>query len=633
MSATLREHAHRWAASFNRRRGIEAAASAAGLAMGLGALVLVLASFALAPWVLLTATTLGVAGIALWSALRWRAQRIHPAAMAARVDAHARTQDLMITALAIERGDASGDEGFARLVHARALSQAASLDTSSVAPLKLPLRALAAGGLAMVLGAVICSNAAPLRASLVALSSSPAGSSAALAGDPAKDPQQLERQQRAQEKLDEQTRQKLEQDARALDAMQQTAGLGDEAKQALARASEQLRRAAKRDARALGALGAMKRAQREMKAVEEQAREGEHIDEKKMDAMSPDQLAEQLEEAAKTKAPEAMAHAAEALARKIQRGLTAQERERLARKMSEQAARQDAAAQSPGDQERGGPKRLTRREKSSSPSSSSGAKKDPGSESMRKLSRLLREGDRDGARQEMEKMARQASSQASRSPSSLSRRLSSARRRTEGARRATMARMGEKSRSCDDPATCSSMPRRVAGSSSPPKEGSGSQPGQQGSKSGQGPQGQGSEPGGQGSKPGGQGGQPAQAGGKGSKSMGAQAGITRKGGGGAPTPGGGFGGRGRQASARGDAGGGEEWVSSQWREGGDSIVQVIEKVNRGEDSVVSYRQVHRSYESIAESATEREEIPLTRRAFIQNYFEAIRPQDQAAQED
>ncbi len=68
-----------------------------------------------------------------------------------------------------------------------------------------------------------------------------------------------------------------------------------------------------------------------------------------------------------------------------------------------------------------------------------------------------------------------------------------------------------------------------------------------------------------------------------------------------------------------------EWIESQWDGSPDGMLRVIEGGSHGERSNLSYEDVHRSYSEIAESATQRETIPLTRREYIRQYFEAIRP--------
>jgi len=68
-----------------------------------------------------------------------------------------------------------------------------------------------------------------------------------------------------------------------------------------------------------------------------------------------------------------------------------------------------------------------------------------------------------------------------------------------------------------------------------------------------------------------------------------------------------------------------EWVESQWADSPRGLLHVLEDGQLGERSTVAYREVHTHYSSIAESATRQAEIPLTRRAYIRSYFEAIHP--------
>ncbi len=55
------------------------------------------------------------------------------------------------------------------------------------------------------------------------------------------------------------------------------------------------------------------------------------------------------------------------------------------------------------------------------------------------------------------------------------------------------------------------------------------------------------------------------------------------------------------------------------------VTDTIKGRAHGEKSNLSYERVYKKYENVAEEATQREEIPLTRRSYIKRYFESIRP--------
>ena len=626
MTATLLEQAERWARSYNTRRLIEEGSKGVGHAMVLGAIVWIASKFSLPIPALATVAGIGVAGILVMRWRSWKQQTISPSQMAHEIDRHERSGDLLVTGLAIERGEASGDEDFAALVLQRALEHAPSADPYPIRPLAIPykpamfgLATLVAAGLVHFgADAVLPSIATASEGKAVAEGSKQEGEDFPDIKPEEKDPL-----------LAGDVRARLEQDAKVLDELQKTAGLSDEAKASLAKASEELKRAAKKDARSLDALDAMTRAEREMRKVEEQSKKGEHLDKEKFEKMSSKELAEQMKQASEKADADAMAQASRALAKRMEEGgagLSKQDRERLARLMREQADKKDAAG-GKGEKKDGerGLKRLSREGgKESKDSSSSSSSSSRESESMRRLAKLLREGDREGARRELERMSKESRRDAGSKSGkeSFSRRLGETRKSTSSARRSTIARLGGESRSCDDPGRCGSE-SRSGREGSGRREGSAMRPGE-GRKGGKGSEGQSGREGSSSSAK--AGGKPGGAGKSSSMSASGQQGITRKGGS-APAPGGGHAGNKGGKSARGDAGGGSEWISSQWKEGGESIVKAIERVNRGEDSVVGYREIHNNYESIAESATEQEEIPLTRRGYIRDYFEAIRPEE------
>jgi hypothetical protein len=68
-----------------------------------------------------------------------------------------------------------------------------------------------------------------------------------------------------------------------------------------------------------------------------------------------------------------------------------------------------------------------------------------------------------------------------------------------------------------------------------------------------------------------------------------------------------------------------QWLETQWDGGDEGLITMIEGASHGERSVVEYQQLLWSYTNIAEASALREDIPLTRRQYIQRYFEAIRP--------
>jgi hypothetical protein len=69
-----------------------------------------------------------------------------------------------------------------------------------------------------------------------------------------------------------------------------------------------------------------------------------------------------------------------------------------------------------------------------------------------------------------------------------------------------------------------------------------------------------------------------------------------------------------------------EWIRSQWAEAPDTMGELMRGVEAGGRSSLAWSEVHARYRALAESASRRDAVPLSRRQYIQNYFEAIRPE-------
>ena len=67
-----------------------------------------------------------------------------------------------------------------------------------------------------------------------------------------------------------------------------------------------------------------------------------------------------------------------------------------------------------------------------------------------------------------------------------------------------------------------------------------------------------------------------------------------------------------------------QWIESQWDGSPEGTFQMIEGASHGERSTLEYQQFAHSYAEVAEATAQREDIPLTRRSYIQTYFESIR---------
>lgn len=69
----------------------------------------------------------------------------------------------------------------------------------------------------------------------------------------------------------------------------------------------------------------------------------------------------------------------------------------------------------------------------------------------------------------------------------------------------------------------------------------------------------------------------------------------------------------------------EEWVKAQWDGAGESMGETLREAAAGGRSGLAWTQVHNRYSALAEAATRQDRLPLTRRSFVRQYFEAIRP--------
>jgi hypothetical protein len=75
-----------------------------------------------------------------------------------------------------------------------------------------------------------------------------------------------------------------------------------------------------------------------------------------------------------------------------------------------------------------------------------------------------------------------------------------------------------------------------------------------------------------------------------------------------------------------------DWVSSQWSGAGGAMAGVVREAEAGGRSSIAWSQVHTNYAAIAEAAASRPDIPLSRRQYVQRYFQAIRPTTPATED-
>lgn len=613
----LHDLAAHWARLYNLRRLLEVSAVVLAALIGVLALGVLATRVGFPPraglvgLVAFLLTSLAIAATAL------RRRLIDVATVAARMDRAHDLDDLLVTALAVERGDASGDTHLAATVHVDAMRIAPDLDMRGVGAVAWPWRAGVAALACLALSAGLQLGAPSWLAGVANASQLDDAATSDTATTTQKTATTASAQDPEAASLTERERTQLKEDAKTLDQLSRTGGLSEQTKEALERAREQLRRAAQEQASAREALEALTHAERNMGKARQQADAGKHLDPKALAKASTEELLDQFKRAAAARDEARMGALSRELANRLRRqteqgegasadesSVTPEQRRQLARLMREQSA--------PKEQQKGTP--------ASSKKSPSSSSKRSLSESTRisigRLAELLDKEDMQGAERELKRLARHGSARPE--TSEVARNMRSMGRRTEAMRRRQMQRMGGRPRH----STASTSPRPGDASGAGKGKGEGRGDGK-GITPGEGRMpGQGMSGGGTGKSPG-----MASSPRASSAGSGVAEGITRAGAP-APTPGGGEGGAGDGRTVSGDAGAQEQWVQSQWNEGGGSIVRAIERVGRGEESVTEYRDIHATYESIAESSTEREGIPLSRRHYIRRYFEAIRPEAQ-----
>ena len=86
----------------------------------------------------------------------------------------------------------------------------------------------------------------------------------------------------------------------------------------------------------------------------------------------------------------------------------------------------------------------------------------------------------------------------------------------------------------------------------------------------------------------------------------------------------------REPSGDGDAGvrgaGAEKsWIQGQWEQGPQVLLGSLEGRAKGYEDPETWAEVHRSYAAVAEEVAEHEQLPLSRRDYVRDYFHAIRP--------
>lgn len=601
----------RWTRSSNRRRLFEEGLRAA-VWTGVGSIVAVGITRLPLLWLELTgsvptwstgeatvvaaASVLGIASVGSFvrAIFRYRRRRLRVAALARRLDQEHETSDLLSTALAVEARTVQADPGLGSIVRDRAAAVLSTIGRA-VDPFVEPSRALATLGVTAALVALMPHIVQPRQA---AGARRDPEANAVLEIPP----------------LSEETLAALEREARRLGALQHRKGLAPNVRDAMGRARDHLDAVRSDPSRSLSRLS---RAEQELRALAQRARDQGLFSDDALSAMSEEELARELAEAIERRETDTAAAMAEEIAERLEDPDEAR-MQRMAEALDRAAketprggsegARSGADGTDPGHGARPGTSEspgASPEHGASGPTSSgreggetgreggetgreSGEASRAGSgrdwrERAGEMSEKLRMGDSGSARSEARKLAEEMRRRAGRDSleGSIDRSLSEIRR----ARSEQLGKMNGEGE---------------GGGRERDGEGSGGE-GMGAGEGASGSEGAGPEGGPPGFAPfGPPSGKPGPGGGAGSDELGDDRSVPL-------------------ASMHAP-----EWVDTPAAGAPQGRIRVIRRFLQGRPDDREYRDLHQEYAAIAESAVRREQIPLTRRDYIRNYFEAVR---------
>ncbi len=263
----------RWTRSYNRRRLFEQLLR--GLAWGAcGAAATILATK-------VTDSTQVIAAMAAASAVAgsivavagYRGARTTPARLAAAIDRRLGESDLLQTALAVENAQcpAPTSADLRAIVEARAAAVVPTLDDTAVDPFRPAAQLLAAAAVALITSAGVVWYAPDIPPRAEAAEPLP--------------------------ELDPETRERLEEAEAALEDLANTPGLNKDVKERVEAARRGLEAARKAGTPGERVLGALSRANRVLDDAEQKSRDGQLIDPAALQDMSNDELAKHMMDA------------------------------------------------------------------------------------------------------------------------------------------------------------------------------------------------------------------------------------------------------------------------------------------------------------------------------------------------
>jgi hypothetical protein len=497
----------------------------------------------------------------IYAVTRARRDRVRVGPLARRLDREHRTADVLSTALALEDGTIPASKDLAAIVHARARACTADLGWP-VRRFRAPSRSIVAVGVVAAAVALLpAPTAAVLDPAIGAADTQPPNERT----DPALSRESLER---------------LADTAELLARLEQRPGLTASTLEKLRAARERLDAVARDQS---GSLSRLARVEQDVRELQIESREQRLHDPARLRALTNDDLAEAMSEAIRAGHHETAAALAEEMSRRV-RDLD----DRTLASMSRSLGREDDTQRATSDSSRGDAAHrgdAQRTDGGSAPVASEmstdlrdEARWDDATAGLRKQ---MSAGDREAAHQALRAMAQEmADADGSGTASSmLDRSLDEIRR----ARAEQLARMNGAAEVGHDGNASRGSPADDDGASIDPRVADAPHPGDPGRPLG---------------RPGG-----------------------------TPGPGGGSGAESPDDARElplGDLHAAQR-VDASPDGASHGSVAVIRRFAEGARDDREYEDLHHHYQSVAESAVRREQIPLTRRDYIRNYFQAVRP--------
>ena len=543
-------------------------------------------------WTVYVLGGVGAAVVVARGILRYRRRRLSDLQMAKEVDAAHGNVDLLSTAIAIEAGHAAGSPEAQAIAHARAQQAASGLPGAPVRGFRPNGRLMAGSGLAT----------AAAVAGLLLLSGDsafgfPLGTTAALDADTEEDVGDATDEEEPPP-LSDDTKERLDNALKHLEKFENNPALRREAKETLAEARDHLQKAMNDPKHTLGELS---RAEQALRRLAKQARNEGLYDQEQMKQMSTEELAKQMSEAMKEQDNQTASELGEELARRMEEASMSELRS-MARAFERNFESTDSPPRPGGES---GPR----------PGESAEERAERWKKRLEEMTEQMRRGESGLSSSDMRGLADEM--RKSGGGSSMERSLDEALSDIRKAREGRLGEMGEGKPGEGEGKPGEGKPGEGSGK---PGEGKPSDGGGDSGKPGEGS----GKPGEGEGKPGEGEGKPGEGSGKPGEGEGGEGGEGDPSG--KPGPGGGDGSFAHGSMGFLPPGVGTTERTDTPKAGPDKgAIRIIQRISAGRrDAEGQYKDLHQHYEEVAEEAVRQDQIPLTRREYIREYFEAVR---------